>query len=157
MTENNHVRIERTFDAPIDLIWSMWTEAEHFANWYGPTGATIPKADMDVRVGGRRHIAMEIETPNGTMQMYFVGEYREVEPKTRLVYTEAIADADGNTMPAEQMGMPAGAPTETSDRGRTRRPRRPNQDGDDTHRRAGRLSRRTGLGDGDRQARRTSR
>ena len=114
MTENEHVRIERTFDAPIDLIWSMWTEAEHFANWYGPMGATIPKADMDVRVGGHRHIAMEIETPNGAMQMYFVGEYREVEPKTRLVYTEAIADADGNTMPAEHMGMPAGTPTETS-------------------------------------------
>ncbi len=114
MTENNHVRIERTFDAPIDLIWSMWTEAQHFANWYGPTGATIPKADMDVRVGGHRHIAMEIETPHGTMQMHFVGEYREIEPKTRLVYTEAIADSDGNTMPAEQMGMPAGAPTETS-------------------------------------------
>ena len=92
----------------------MWTEAEHFANWYGPMGATIPKADMDVRVGGRRHIAMEMETPSGPMQMFFVGEYREVEPKTRLVYTEAIADADGNAMTAEQMGMPAGAPTETS-------------------------------------------
>ena len=114
MTENRHVRIERTFWAPpIDLIWSMWTEAQHFANWYVLMGATIPKADMDVRVGGHRHIAMEIETPRGVMKMYFVGEYREVEPKTRLVYTEAIADADGNTMPAEQMGMPAGSPTET--------------------------------------------
>ena len=69
---------------------------------------------MDVRVGGHRHIAMEIETPSGPMQMHFVGEYREIEPKTRLVYTEAIADADGNTMPAEHMGMPADAPTETS-------------------------------------------
>ena len=28
------VQIERTFDAPIDLIWAMWTEAEHFAAWY---------------------------------------------------------------------------------------------------------------------------
>ncbi len=158
MTENNsHVRIERTFDAPIDLIWSMWTQAERFANWYGPTGATIPTANMDVRVGGHRHIAMEIETPNGPMQMYFVGEYREVEPKTRLVYTEAIADADGNTMPAEQMGMPAGTPTETSivveleDLGdRTKMVM--------THIGVpADLSRWTGLGDGDRQARRTSR
>jgi uncharacterized protein YndB with AHSA1/START domain len=108
------VRIERTFNAPIDLIWAMWTEGEHFANWYGPMGATIPKAEMDVRVGGRRHIAMEMQTPNGAMQMFFVGEYREVSPKTRLVYTESMADADGNTMTAEQMGMPAGAQTETS-------------------------------------------
>ncbi len=114
MTETKDVQITRTFDAPIDLIWAMWTEAEHFAGWYGPTGATIPRAEMDVRVGGRRHIAMEMETPGGPMQMFFVGEYREVDPKTRLVYTESMADADGNAMTAEQMGMPAGAPLETS-------------------------------------------
>ena len=77
-------------------------------------GATIPAADMDVRVGGRRRIAMEMATPNGAMQMYFAGEYREVNPKSRLMYTETMADADGNAMTAEQMGMPAGAPVETS-------------------------------------------
>ena len=114
MIDTKDVQIERTFDAPIDLIWAMWTEAEHFANWYGPMGATIPSADMDVRVGGRRRIAMEMDTPNGPMQMYFVGEYREIAPKTRLVYTETMADADGNAMTAEQMGMPAGVPVETS-------------------------------------------
>ena len=68
---------------------------------------------MDVRVGGRRHIGMEMETPGGPMQMFFVGEYREVDPKTRLVYTESMADADGNAMTPEQMGMPAGAHMET--------------------------------------------
>ena len=114
MTDSNDVQIERTFDAPIDLIWAMWTEAEHFANWYGPMGARIPKAEMDVTVGGRRHIAMEMDTPNGAMQMFFVGEYREIDPKTRLVYSEALADADGNPMTPEQMGMPPGAPMETS-------------------------------------------
>lgn len=114
MTETKDVQIERTFDAPIDLIWAMWTEAEHFANWYGPMGATIPRVDMEVVVGGHRHIAMEMETPDGPMQMFFIGEYREVEPKTRLVYTESMADADGKAMTAEQMGMPAGAPVETS-------------------------------------------
>jgi uncharacterized protein YndB with AHSA1/START domain len=114
MTATKDLHIERTFDAPIDLIWAMWTEPEHFANWYGPVGAKIPKADMDVRVGGRRHITMAMETPRGPMQMFFVGEYREVNPKTRIVYTESMADADGNLMTAEQMGMPPGAHMETS-------------------------------------------
>ena len=108
------VTIERTFNAPIDVVWSMWTEAEHFSNWYGPMGANIPTAQMDVRVGGRRFIAMEMETPNGPMQMFFVGEYSEITPKTRLVYSESMADADGNPMTAEQMGMPSGTPMETS-------------------------------------------
>jgi uncharacterized protein YndB with AHSA1/START domain len=114
MTTTKDLHIERIFDAHIDLIWAMWTEPEHFANWYGPMGAKIPKAEMDVRVGGRRHIAMAMDTPRGPMQMFFVGEYREVNPKTRLVYTEAMADADGNLMTAEQMGMPASAHMETS-------------------------------------------
>lgn len=114
MDDTESVRIERTFDAPIEVIWAMWTESEHFADWYGPMGATIPKADMDVSVGGARHIAMEMETPGGRMQMYFVGEYLEVVSPTRLVYTERMADAGGNVMTAEQMGMPEGAPTETS-------------------------------------------
>ena len=113
MIDTKDVQIERTFDAPINLIWAMWTEAEHFAAWYGPMGAKVPMAEMDVRVGGRRHIGMEMETPGGPMQMFFVGEYREVDPKTRLVYTESMADADGNAMTPEQMGMPAGAHAET--------------------------------------------
>jgi|SRR6056297_1318006 len=113
MIDTEDVRIERTFDAPIDLIWAMWTEPEHFANWYGPMGAEIPKAEMDVRVGGHRHIAMEMHAPGGPMQMFFVGEYREVDPKIRLVYTESVADSDGRVMTAEQMGMPADAPVET--------------------------------------------
>lgn len=112
--DTKDVRIDRTFDAPIEVIWSMWTEPEHFAQWYGPMGARIPNAEMDVQVGGRRHIAMEVDTPNGAMVMYFVGEYREVDPMTRLVYTESVADADGNALTAEQMGMPAGKPMETS-------------------------------------------
>lgn len=113
MTDTRDVRIERTFDAPIALVWAMWTDEAHFAAWYGPPGASVPDAEMDLRVGGRRRITMAIDTPDGTMQMYFVGEYREIEPMTRLVYTESVADADGNVAGAEEMGMPAGTPTET--------------------------------------------
>ena len=86
------VVIERTFDAPVDLIWQMWTEPEHFAAWYGPDGATIPVAKMDVRVGGTRLVCMEMQTPNGPMQMWFTGEYREVVENERLVYTESMSD-----------------------------------------------------------------
>lgn len=41
-------------------------------------------------------------------------KYLEVDPKTRLVYTESMADVDGNAMTAERMGMPPGTPMETS-------------------------------------------
>jgi uncharacterized protein YndB with AHSA1/START domain len=117
MTDNTDPRdavvIERSFDAPVDLIWRMWTEPEHFAAWYGPEGATIPVAKMDVRVGGTRLVSMAVTTPGGPMQMWFTGEYREVIENQRLVYTESMADENGNMLTPADTGMPAGHPTTT--------------------------------------------
>jgi uncharacterized protein YndB with AHSA1/START domain len=117
MTENSASRdavvIERNFDAPVALVWKMWTDPEHFKAWYGPDGATIPVAKMDVRVGGNRLVAMEVQTPDGPMQMWFTGEYREVVENQRLVYTESMSDEHGNVRSPESMGMPAGHPVTT--------------------------------------------
>ena len=107
------VTIERIFDAPIDLIWQMWTDPQHFAAWYGPDGASIPVAKMDVRVGGTRLVCMEVQTPGGQTQMWFTGEYREVVENERLVYTESMSDENGNVLSPSDMGMPAGHPTTT--------------------------------------------
>ena len=105
--------IERRFDAPAELIWQMWTVPEHFKAWYGPDGAAIPVAKMDVRVGGRRLICMEMQFPSGPMQMWFTGEYREVVENARLVYTESMSDEHGNVASPAEMGMPEGHPTTT--------------------------------------------
>jgi len=104
------VVIERSFDAPVEQIWQMWTVPEHFQAWYGPTGASIPVAKMDVRVGGTRLICMEMHTPGGPMQMWFAGEYREVVENERLVYTEAISDEHGNPAAPSSTGLPEGHP-----------------------------------------------
>ena len=116
MTDNpsrDAVTMERTFDAPVDLIWKMWADPRHFAAWYGPDGATIPVAEMDVRVGGTRLVAMQVNTPNGPMQMWFTGEYLEVVENERLVYTESMSDEHGNVLLPAAMGMPDGHPTTT--------------------------------------------
>ena len=107
------VTIERIFDAPVDLIWQMWTDPEHFKAWYGPDGATIPVAKMDVHIGGTRLVCMEMQTPNGAMQMWFTGEYREVVENERLVYTESMSDENGNVVSPSDLGMPAGHPSTT--------------------------------------------
>lgn len=100
------VRLERTYDVPIETMWRMWTEPEHFAAWYGPTGATVPHAEMDVREGGRRFVSMAMTGPDGAeMTMHFVGEYVEVTPPTRLVYTESMADADGTPQAGGHGGL----------------------------------------------------
>ena len=107
------VVLERSFDAPVDLVWQMWTDPEHFAAWYGPQGATIPVATTDARVGGTRLVCLEMQTPTGALQRWFTGEHLEVVERERLVYTESMADADGNVLSAEEAGMPEGHPTTT--------------------------------------------
>ena len=117
MTDNDDsqdaVVIERSFDAPVNVIWQMWTDPEHFKAWYGPDGATIPVAKMDVRVGGTRLVCMEMQSPDGPMQMWFTGEYREVVENERLVYTESMSDENGNVMTASDLNMPDDHPTTT--------------------------------------------
>jgi uncharacterized protein YndB with AHSA1/START domain len=117
MTDGNApqdaVVIERSFDAPPHLIWRMWTEPEHFKAWYGPDGATVPVAKMDVRAGGSRLVCMEMDTPGGLARMWFTGEYREVVENERLVYTESMSDENGNVLSPSDMGMPPGHPVTT--------------------------------------------
>lgn len=43
--------LTRTFNAPRELVWRMWTEAEHLAGWFGPTDYRN-EATMDARTGG---------------------------------------------------------------------------------------------------------
>ncbi len=105
------VVIERIFEAPQDLIWQMWTDAEHFKKWYGPQGFTVPVADMDLRVGSKRLICMA--SPDGSMKMWTTGEYTEIVPTERLVYTESPADENGNAVSPADMGMPEGYPAMT--------------------------------------------
>lgn len=109
----NAVVIERVFDAPVDVIWRMWTDPGHFAAWYGPDGATVPVAKMDVRVGGARLVEMQMQTPTGLMRMWFTGEYREVVEHRRLVYTESLSDETGRVLSPVEAGLPDGHPTQT--------------------------------------------
>jgi uncharacterized protein YndB with AHSA1/START domain len=107
------VVIERSFDAPVDLVWQMWTDPEHFKAWYGPDGATVPVAKFDVRVGGSRLVCMEVPAPSGPIQMWFAGEHREVVVNERLVYTESMSDENGNVATPADTGMPEGHPMTT--------------------------------------------
>lgn len=90
------VVIERSVDAPINQVWAMWTDPDHFTQWYGPTGATITVTAFDVRVGGNRLVRMDMPGPDGPRQMWLAGTFLDVTPPERLVYTEFVSDHAGN-------------------------------------------------------------
>ena len=81
-TDEQGVVIERVFEAPRELVWRAWTEAEHFAQWYGPQGFTVPSCEFDFRVGGRYSLVMR--SPDG-FEMRNTGVFLEIEPGERLV------------------------------------------------------------------------
>ena len=110
-TSQDAIVMERTFDAPVHLIWQMWTAPDDFKKWYGPKGFTVPVAEMDVRAGGKRLICMA--SLDGRMKMWTTGEYLEILPNQRLVYTESPADENGKVVSPAEVGMTEGYPVTT--------------------------------------------
>ena len=90
---DGELTITRVFDAPREHVWKEWTEPERFADWYGGSGAEVPVASvsMDVRVGGAWRATM-FAGP-GRREIQWKGEYREVVPPERLVFT--VSDQPG--------------------------------------------------------------
>lgn len=75
------VRIVDVFDAPRDVVFAAWTEPERLEQWWGPGLFETVFAEVDLRPGGRYELLLE----PGSMRL--VGEFREVTPPRRLVYT----------------------------------------------------------------------
>lgn len=89
----------RTFDAPRELVFRLWTDPKYVALWWGIEGATNPLCQMDVRPGGIWRIDMR--TAGGTVYpTYF--EYVEIVENERLVF----ADAKSGSSPARKGGPP---------------------------------------------------
>jgi uncharacterized protein YndB with AHSA1/START domain len=84
--------INRTFDAPRDIVWKAWTE--RMGEWSGPKGFTIPVGEGDVRPGGKWHAVMR--KPDGT-ELKLGGVYREVIPPERLVFTHSWQADSGDS------------------------------------------------------------
>ena len=85
--------ITRVFDAPRALVFEVWTDPKHLAQWWGPQGFTNPVCEFDARVGGEFRIHMR--GPDGSIYP-MKGVIREFVPPGRLVFTTIAVDAAGN-------------------------------------------------------------
>lgn len=80
--------INRSFDAPIDLMYEMWTNPKHFSQWLPPSGFKMEFMRADVKPGGSTFYLMT----NGTVKMYGRAEYLEFKKPDRIVYTQQFCD-----------------------------------------------------------------
>jgi uncharacterized protein YndB with AHSA1/START domain len=81
--------IKRHIAAPRERVFQAWTTAEHLQRWFFPSidGDAVPRAEVDLRVGGRYRIAMH--APDGNIRAMVGGTYHEVHPPERLVFSWA--------------------------------------------------------------------
>jgi uncharacterized protein YndB with AHSA1/START domain len=105
----SEILIERVFDAPRELVWKAWTEPGYVKRWWGAKGFTEPVVRIDLREGGRYLFGMR--SPEG-QDFWSTGEYREIAPAERLVFTDSFSDAEGNVVPASYYGMTGDWPLE---------------------------------------------
>jgi len=77
------ITMEREFDAPPEVLFRAFTEAEALKAWYGPNGFTITVLARDFRVGGLFRFTMH--GPDGTDYPNRIA-YREILPGERLAY-----------------------------------------------------------------------
>jgi uncharacterized protein YndB with AHSA1/START domain len=82
---DREIVVTRTFDAPARLVFEAWSKPELFQKWWVPKslGISLQSYEADVRVGGRYRLVFSAQ---GTTVEFF-GRYLEVEPYTRLAWT----------------------------------------------------------------------
>lgn len=81
--EQRALRITRTLQAPVELVWEAWTKPEHIANWWGPNGFTNTIHEMDFCEGGEWKFTMH--GPDGTNYANR-SVFREIIPLKRIVF-----------------------------------------------------------------------
>ena len=85
----------RVFDAPRALVFAAHTDSQHVPHWWGLRNSTTIVDVMDVRPGGAWRFVQR--DPDGN-EYGFRGEYREVVPPERLVYTFEFEGMPGHVV-----------------------------------------------------------
>lgn len=104
-TEDRELLLTRTLNAPVDLVWEAWSNPEHIAKWWGPTGFTNTVSVMDFQPGGKWTLVMHgpdgVDYPNESI-------FVEVVPNKRIVYEHTSYPHIIATIDFEDMGEQTG-------------------------------------------------
>lgn len=106
------IEVTRVFNAPVELVWKVWTDPELVKRWWGPKHFTAPVARLDFREGGTSIVSMKAPKEMGEQEFYSIWEYKKIIPLTSIEFIQNLADEDGNKTDPAKLGMPADFPTD---------------------------------------------
>lgn len=79
------ITIETTINAPIDIVWKLWTSPEHIVNWnFATTEWCCPRATNNLKKEGGFNWRME--TKNGSVGFDFTGTYKQIKVNELINY-----------------------------------------------------------------------
>jgi uncharacterized protein YndB with AHSA1/START domain len=100
-TGDRELYLTRTLDAPVELVWEMWTDPEHISNWWGPDGFTNTITVMDMRAGGEWNLVMH--GPDGT-DYKNKSIFKEIIKHKKIVYDHVSYPNFTATIEFEEQG-----------------------------------------------------
>ena len=100
-TSDREIIISRVLNAPVELVWEVWTNPEHIKNWWGPNGFTNTIFEMDVKVGGIWDFVMH--GPDGT-DYKNKSVYKELVKYKRIVFEHVSGPHFTATIDFERRG-----------------------------------------------------
>jgi uncharacterized protein YndB with AHSA1/START domain len=100
-TKDRELLMQRLINAPVALVWEVWTQPEHIANWWGPNGFTNTITRMDMVPGGEWDLVMH--GPDGT-DYKNESVFKEVVLHKKIVYDHVSAPQFTTTVQFEEQG-----------------------------------------------------
>ena len=85
LASDKEILMTRVFNAPRELVFEAHSKCEHMDKWWGPRKYSLAVCDMDFRPGGAYRFVHR--GPDGVEEHGFRGEYREIVPPERIVWT----------------------------------------------------------------------
>lgn len=110
--EGGRVVVSREIDAPPEEAWRAWIDPDQIRQWWGPTGFTCPRADVDFRIGGTTLVTMQAPEEYGGFQMSNRWTYTAIDEPSRIEFISTFADSEGKVIEPADAGIPAGVPAE---------------------------------------------
>jgi uncharacterized protein YndB with AHSA1/START domain len=106
------VVVTRDVDAPRETAWRAWIDPHLIRQWWGPTGFSCPRADVDLRVGGATVVAMQAPDEHGAFLMHNRWTYGAIDEPSRLEFVSEFCDDAGRPIEPADAGIPPGVPAQ---------------------------------------------
>lgn len=106
------IEVRRTFDAPVDAVWALWTDAGLIRSWWGPDRFTCPFVRLDLREGGLSLVSMKAAAEMGGQEFFTSWKYVRIIRPRLIEFIQNLCSPTGERIDPAAVGMPPDFPTD---------------------------------------------